>query len=420
MVAPSYRRRVIDAELDELLLALPAISLEGIKGVGKTTTALARARTVRHLDAADVRELLGADPQRVVSGPPPVLLDEWTEWPRAWDLVRHAVDDGAVPGTFLLTGSATPVARIHSGAGRIIPLRMRPMTLPERDVSQPTVRLADLLLGTEAVHGDTDLTLDDLIELICRSGLPGAPSIGGWRAVQAFLDGYLTRLFDHEIEAVGGSRRQTVLIRQWATAYAAATATTSSYEKLRDAASPGEADKPARETAAGYRELLTRLWFLDPVDAWLPTGSPLKRIGQAPKHFLADPAFAARLLRFTPDRLRREAERHATVLGQLWESMVASSVRVFAQRHMADVRHLRTQGGEHEIDLIVEGDDGRIIAIEVKLQAPVEAHEVRHLQWLRDRLGDDRVASLVVVTAGQHAYTRSDGVHVVPLALLGP
>lgn len=420
MATSDYRRRVVDQELDTLLTALPAISIDGMKGVGKTTTARARARTVRQLDAPEVRELLGSDLRRVVTGPSPILLDEWTEWPRAWDLVRHAVDDGAAPGTFLLTGSATPVARVHSGAGRIIPVQMRPMTLPERGIAQPAVSLGDLIHGTEEVHGETDLRLDDLIELICRSGLPGAPRVGGWRATQAFLDGYLERLFDHEVEAVDGARRETVLLRQWATAYAAATATTASYEKLRDAASPGEAHKPARSTAAGYRELLTRLWFLDPVDAWLPTGSPLTRLGQAPRSFLADPAFAARLLRLTPDRLRREAERHAAIIGQLWESLAALTVRVFAQPHMADVRHLRTQGGEHEVDLIIEADDGRIVAVEVKLHSPVDAREVRHLHWLRDRLGSDRVASLVVLTAGQHAYTRSDGVHVVPLALLGP
>jgi predicted AAA+ superfamily ATPase len=294
------------------------------------------------------------------------------------------------------------------------------MTLPERGVTEPTVSVGHLLAGADDVGGDTDLALDDLIELICQSGLPGSPRSGGRRASQAFLDGYLARLFDHEVEMVSTGRRQSVLMRQWATSYAAATATTASFEKLRDAASPGEADKPARDTAASYRELLTRLWFLDPLEAWLPTGSRLNRLGQAPKHFLADPAFAARLLRLTSDQLRSEAERHATVIGQLWESLAAMSVRVFAQAHMADVRHLRTQGGEHEIDLIIEGDDGRLVAAEVKLQTPVEAREVRHLHWLRDRLGDDRIASLVVITAGQHAYTRPDGIHVVPLALLGP
>lgn len=278
--------------------------------------------------------------------------------------------------------------------------------------------MGGVLHGVDAVSGESELTLDDYIEQICVSGLPGAPRSGRWHAIQAFLDGYLARLFDHEVDMVGGGRRQSVRMRHWATAYAAASATTTSYEKLRDAASPGEADKPGRGTAAEYREILSRLWFLDPVEAWLPAGTPLKRLAQAPKHHVADPAFAARLLRLTPDRLRRESDRHAAVIGQLWESLVALSVRVFAQRHMADVYHLRTQGGEHVVDLIVEGPDGQILAIEVKLRAPVDASEVRHLNWLREQLGASRVAA-AVITATPHAYTRPDGIHVVPLALLG-
>lgn len=347
-----YRRRVVDQELDELLTELPAISLDGIKGVGKTTTARARASSTWHLDSPEVRELLGADPNRMFGEKNRVS---------AWGGVLHGVD---------------------------------------------------------AVSGESELTLDDYIEQVCVSGLPGAPRSGRWHAIQAFLDGYLARLFDHEVDMVGGGRRQSVRMRHWATAYAAASATTTSYEKLRDAASPGEADKPGRGTAAEYREILSRLWFLDPVEAWLPAGTPLKRLAQAPKHHVADPAFAARLLRLTPDRLRRESDRHAAVIGQLWESLVALSVRVFAQRHMADVYHLRTQGGEHEVDLIVEGPDGQILAIEVKLRAPVDASEVRHLNWLREQLGASRVAA-AVITATPHAYTRPDGIHVVPLALLG-
>ncbi len=417
--AKSYRHRVVDWEIDELFPELPALSLDGLKGVGKTTTARERARTVISLDDPDERAVLAADPSRLTRISGPVLLDEWTEWPRAWELVRHAVDEDARGGRFLLAGSATPTARIHSGAGRIVPIRIRPLTLPERKLSEPSVSLAGLLGGTGAPGGETELTLDDYIEQICRSGMPGIGAAWGWRAVQAWLDGYLERLFDHEVAIVGGARTRSVRLRQWASAYAAATATTASYEKLRDAASPGEDSKPAKTTAAEYRELLTRLWFLDPVDPWLPTSTPLKRLGQAPRHFLADPAFAARLLRVTPASLRVEAERHAPLIGQLWESLVALSVRVFAQAASASVGHLRTQGGEHEVDLIVEGEDGRVVAIEAKLAATPDEGATQHLKWLNTMLGD-RVAATVLVTTGNNAYHRSDGVDVVPLALLGP
>ncbi len=143
-----YGARVVDRELDELLGGLPAIALEGAKGVGKTATALQRAATARELDDPAQRQLAAADPARLLDGPTPLLIDEWQELPEMWDLVRRAVDRGAAPGSFLLTGSARPPERgAHSGAGRIVSLRMRPLALAERGLGEPTVSLATLLRG---------------------------------------------------------------------------------------------------------------------------------------------------------------------------------------------------------------------------------------------------------------------------------
>ncbi len=143
-----YQVRVLDRELDELLHLLPAISLEGPKGVGKTATASRRAGTVLAMDDPAQRELLRADPQRLERARPPVLVDEWQREPLVWDAVRRSVDRDATGGRFLLTGSAAPTATpTHSGAGRIVQLRMRPMSLAERAVATPTVSLAELLSG---------------------------------------------------------------------------------------------------------------------------------------------------------------------------------------------------------------------------------------------------------------------------------
>ena len=137
----TYRSRVLDDELDALLPGLPAISLEGPKGVGKTATAMQRAAQVLRLDEPAQAQLLSADPSRLARGPYPLLIDEWQRLPAAWDLVRRAVDDDPSPGRFLLTGSAAPkLTPMHSGAGRIVTLRMRPLTLVERGVSPPRSR----------------------------------------------------------------------------------------------------------------------------------------------------------------------------------------------------------------------------------------------------------------------------------------
>ncbi len=192
-------------------------------------------------------------------------------------------------------------------------------------------------------------------------------------------------------------------------------------QKCRDGES---GEKPTRAIAQPYREALERLWILDPVPAWLPTRNRLSRLASPPKHHLADPALAARLLDVDADALLQArpagppAPRDGTLLGALFESLVTLCVRVYAQHAEARTAHLRTWSGDREIDLIVER--GRaILAVEVKLGQVPNERDVRHLLWLGEKLGDD-LRDAVVITTGQTAYRRADGIAVVPAALLGP
>jgi predicted AAA+ superfamily ATPase len=421
----SYLPRLLDSELDELLAGVSAVAIEGPKAVGKTRTALQRARTVHRLDDPGERSVLYADPRRLVTGEPPVLVDEWQRLPTSWDVVRRAVDEDPSPGRFLLTGSASPRATTHSGAGRIVTARMRPLTLVERGTADPTVSLGELLSGRRPeIGGDSAVSLQDYVEEICASGFPALRGLRG-RALRAQLDGYLDRIVDHDIPELGRSVRNPVVLRRWLAAYAAATASTTAFERIRDAATSGEGTKPSRSSTLPYRDTLERLWILDPLPAWLPSHNRLSRLAARAKHHLADPALTARLLRVGPDTLLAGdpgpfvLPRDGTLLGALFESLVTLDLRVYAQVCEATVGHLRTRAGEHEVDLIVERDDGRVVAVEVKLVADPDPGDLRHLHWLRDELHDD-LLDAVVVTTGRHAYRRPDGVAVVPAALLGP
>lgn len=421
----TYEPRVVDGELDELLAHLAAVSLEGPKGVGKTATAQRRARTVYRLDDPATLEVIRADVARLAVGDEPILVDEWQRHEPSWDVVRRAVDDDRRPGRFLLTGSATPSGRsTHSGAARIVRLRVRPLALCERGVEVPTVSVGELLGGTQpALSGSTPLRLEGYVAEILAGGLPGMREPSE-RARRAALDGYLERIADTDLPELGVEVRHPGTLRRWMAAYAAATATTTSYEKIRDAATAGEGDKPAKSTTIPYREALERLWVLEPLEAWAPTNSHLNRLVFAPKHHLADPAFAARLVGLGSRALLAgegpaAVPRDGTFLGALFESLAVLSVRVFAQAAEARVFHFRTKGGEREVDLIVERDDRRIVAFEVKLSETVSDTDVEHLLWLKNRLGD-QLLDAVVVTTGTHAYRRPDGIGVVPLALLGP
>ncbi len=426
----SYRRRIVDDELDELIAGLPAIALEGPKAVGKTATALRRAATVYRLDDEAERSIAQADPSRLLEGERPVLIDEWQRFPESFDRVRRAVDAGAQAGSFLLTGSASPTEPpTHSGAGRIVQVRLRPMTLAERDVDAPTVSLSQLFKGGRGkdgrapITGRTDVNLERYVHEILTSGFPGLRGLSD-RLARAQLDGYIDRIIDRDFDELGRQVRRPGTLRRWMQAYAAATATTASFEKIRDAATSGHGEKPARATTQPYRDVLERLWILDPVPAWLPTRSRLARLAAPPKHHLVDPALAARLLGVDAATLLHARPagppiaREGTLLGALFESLVTLSVRVYAQAAEARTAHLRTWSGDREIDLIIESGQ-RILAIEVKLGQTPDERDVRHLLWLRNELGEDLIDA-IIITTGQAAYRRPDGIAVVPAALLGP
>ena len=421
-----YLRRVVDAELDTLFTELPAIAIEGAKGVGKTETAARRSKTVHDLDRPGELDLVTADPYRILSGEPPILIDEWQRFPQSWDLVRRAVDSDRAPSRFLLAGSATPRDQgRHSGAGRIVRVRMRPLTLAERSGGNYSVSFSKLISGERGpVEGTTSFSLQDYAREVCISGFPGLRGLS-LRAGRAQLDGYIDQIIDHDFPDMAQPVRFPDTLRRWMAAYAAATSTSASFETIRAAATPGEASKPAKPTTQVYRDILTRLWIVDPVPAWLPTRNHLHRLASAPKHHLVDPALAARLLGIDPDGLLEAnpvpgvVVRDGALLGQLFESLVTLDVRVYAQNTEASLYHFRTHRGEREIDLIVERGDHRIVAIEVKLKHTINDNDVRHLHWLSDQIGSD-LLDAVVVTTGPYAYRRNDGIAVVPASLLGP
>lgn len=420
-----YVRRVLDDELDELFGHVPAIAIDGPKGVGKTTTAEQRVRDTVRLDSPASRAPVTADPEIIRRLERPLLIDEWQKVPEVWDVVRRAVDEEPKGGQFLLAGSASPApdATAHSGAGRIGRLRMRPMTLAERGRADPTVSLRELLSGVRGpIEGASRFGLTDYVEELLASGFPALRPLPP-RARRFQLDSYLQNAVDRDVPEQGLAIRKPEAMLAWLRAYAAASSTTASYSRILSAATPGQTEKPARATAITYRDVLTSLWLIDPVPAWTPGGNLLARLGQGPKHHLADPALAVRLLGLDFNALLEGdglslGPQAGGLLGHLFESLVTLCVRVPAQAAEASVGHLRTRNGDREVDLVVVRDDGRALAIEVKLASTVREQDTKHLHWLSERLGG-RLLDAIIINTGPQAYRRPDGIGVVPLGLLG-
>ena len=206
MAETKYTPRLIDQFLGQKIKGLPAIAIDGAKGVGKTSSAKRLASTVIRLDIASEREAVEATPELIMVKEPPILMDEWQRLPEVWDCIRRSVDDNNSPGRFLLTGSAHPIrANIHSGAGRIVRMRMRPLSLEERQLDTPIVRISELLQGNNALKklpASTKVSTYDYLQEILTSGFPGIRNLNYEYAIDQ-LDGYINNIVDYEFSEQG-------------------------------------------------------------------------------------------------------------------------------------------------------------------------------------------------------------------------
>ncbi len=383
-----------------------SLAVGGGRVGGTTAPAEQRAATAHRLDTDSI-DLIAADPSRLTDAPEPILIDEWKHWPPSWDFVRRAVDDDPRPGRFILTGSTCLCNRqTHSGAGRIVSPRMRPLTLPERGEVVPAVSLTDLLSGQAGkIAGESAHRLEDYTEPVIGGGFPGMLSLSSAaRAVQ--LDGHIRRIVERDFPEAGREVRNPAGLLRWMRAFAAATSSTATFETIRDAAATGHANPPPRSSTIPYRDTLESIWISDPVPAWHPIGVRIDRLTEGPEHHLADPAPAAALLGASAQALLTgrpvgpAMPRDGHLLGALFESLVALSVRVFAQAVSAEVHHLRTKSSAHEVDFIVTGRGERsIVGMEVTVSPTVKPDDVRHLHWLKAQMGD-QLTDMVLVNTG--------------------
>lgn len=414
-----YLPRLADEMLEVRLAAMGAVAIEGVKGCGKTATARRRAASEVLLDVdPEARRAVEIDPRLVLDGAAPRLLDEWQRTPAIWDAVRRAVDDRARPGQFILTGSATPDDRVsrHTGAARFSVLRMRTMTLVEKGSTSPTASVGALLRGEPVEPARSALRFDDYLAEIVTGGWP---QLVGARpdVARTFLDGYLDVIVERDVAEISGARRNPRLVRRFLHAYAQLTAHVAPLSTIL--ARAHEADDgvgtPSRFAAEPYLDALRRMMIVDEVPAWDPSLRSRARLMTAPKRLLADPSLAAALLDASADRLAGDLG----TLGFLFEALVAHDLRVYAEASGARCHHYRERDGRLEVDYVLETRDGTWAAFEAKLGEGTIDGAAESLQRLARRVPRPP-AALVVVTAGAYAYTREDGVAVVPLGCLGP
>jgi len=419
--------RLIEPSIADNLTYLPAIAIDGPKAVGKTWIAKRLARSVFEFDKEATRELYRADNGIITTAEKPTLIDEWQKAPDTWDTVRRAVDEELTPGQFLLTGSAYPKsAQVHSGAGRIVHFRLHPLSIQERLGVTPCVSIDKLLNGVESVEDantTTDIRLEWYIQEIFRSGFPGIWNADK-RAWPLLIDGYIENILNKETEENGYTIRRPDTLRNWLTAFASATGTDAGYTEILDRATPGVSSKPAKSTTVSFRDMLKNLWLLEELQPWLPTVGNFNRLKMTPKHYLTDPAIEAALLGLSYDLVMSGDassgfdEKHGSITGRLFESLIALSLRTYSVAAGAKLNYVRTLDAQREVDFVVS-KGSKVIGIEVKLSSSVGDGDVKHLNWLHDTYGSNLVAKIIVTTGDRMYIRKQDGVIVCPAALLG-
>ncbi len=415
-----YQTRVVDEELRQRLATSGAVLIEGPKACGKTETARQVAASEVLLDVDEgARAAVAIDPNLVLAGDTPRLIDEWQVEPRIWNHVRRAIDERRKPGQFVLAGSAVPAddATRHSGAGRIARLRMRPMSLFESGLSDGSVSLCDLLEGARAKSGDRGVALADLTESIARGGWPALQELPVEAALESVAD-YLEEVCRTDINQVDGVHRDPIRVRRLLRSLARNVATHVAMTTLA-ADTAGSGDNPLKKHTVGeYLSALQRLFVVEDQLPWEPHLRSRSILRKSPKRHFVDPSLAVSALGADPAALLRDL----SLLGFLFESLVVRDLRIYAQAGRGEVRQFLDNKGL-EVDAIVESD-GRWGAFEIKLGGEDQIEEAAaNLLKFADEIDVKRSgepSALGVIVAGGYGYAREDGVQVIPITALGP
>ena len=414
-----YRSRVIDVELAARMSAMGAVLIEGAKAVGKTVTAAQVAATTFRLDVDRVaRAALETMPEQLFAYPTPILFDEWQETPDIWNLVRRAVDDHRDKGLYLLTGSARPrdTTTLHSGAGRIARLRMRPMSLYETGHSTGDVSLAALLNGDAVTGRAAALTIPDLLERLVIGGWPDLLDTPEATA-RGWLGDYLRTLAEVDVPGMG-PRRNPVNVARLMTALAREVGAPLNRTALALDVG-GDGGPIATETLTNYLTALERLMILEPLPAWRPHLRSRTRLRTTPVHHFLDPSVGLAALGVGTQDLLRDLN----AAGYHFESLVLRDLRVYGQALGATWSSWRDSRTGAEVDAVMERPDGRWAAFEIKLGEAAADTAAAALHACADKIDPARHGpplALVVITGGRFVYRRPDGVYVVPITALGP
>ena len=417
-----YRKRIIDDTIKKYLETFGAICVEGPKWCGKTWTSSYHCNSEFLIgdpsNNFQNRVLAEISPSLVLEGETPRLIDEWQEVSPIWDAVRYIVDERGDKGQFILTGSSTPKRKgiMHSGAGRIAKIRMRTMSLYESGESSGVVSLRELCEGKMTPAFTGEVSIRALANYIVRGGWPGNLNVPIENA-QLLPQSYLDAILDDDSQRLDGKKYDISKMKLLLRSLARNESTTVTKKKLLDDIKEIDDETIDSDTIATYLDVFNRLFLLD---NQLPYSTNIRssvRVKQSEKIHFCDPALACALLKATPERLIGDLN----TFGFLFEALVERDLKIYAESFGAHLYHYQDYNNK-EIDAVIELDDGRWCAFEIKLGANKIEEAAQSLLEIKHSIEKEKgiAPSVLCVICGlsNAAYKRPDGVFVVPITAL--
>ena len=426
-----YLPRVADKMLQERLEAFGAVLIEGPKWTGKTTTAEQQAKSVIKLQNTDkVKEYLATAktrPSLLLKGEQPRLIDEWQDAPMLWDAVRTAVDEtGGIPGQYILTGSNTvDKSQIrHTGTGRITRMKMYPMSLWESLESSGEVSIHELFYNPNYdIDGATSkLDIPELLYVACRGGWPATLQMKP-KAAMLIAKDYVNSVCEYDISAVDNRQRNPKIARQILRSYARNISTLAKKTSILADVTASEDITLTMNTYDDYISTLERLFVIQDIDAWCPAIRSKTSLRSAPKRCFVDPSIAVAAMNISVE----EMETQLKTFGFIFEQMCIRDLKIYTADFNSRISYYRDRYGL-EADLVLHLEDGRYALIECKLGSSEIDDGAKHLLELKRLIQEHNKTEkqvplrepdlLIVMTGGSMAYTRQDGVKIIPLACL--
>ena len=423
MEKKGYRPRIIDNKIEEYLGVFGALCIEGPKWCGKTWTSSFHSRSEIYLgDPAgnfQNRNLAELSPDLVLQGEPPRLIDEWQEVPPLWDAVRFHVDQSSEKGLFILTGSSTPNHKgiLHSGAGRIARIRMRPMSLHESGDSSGMVSLGDLCADRMESVMTGEVRLTDLIGYILRGGWPASLGLS-IKEASLLPRQYLDAIVDDDVYRIDGVKRDTTKIRLLLRSLARNESTTATNRSLKNDVKEKDDEDIDVDTIASYLDIFSRLFLIENQQPFSSKIRSSVRVKQAEKRHFADPSLAAALLGATEEKLLGDLN----TLGFLFEALCERDLRIYTDAFGGQLYHYQDYQNR-EVDAVIQLPGGEWCAFEIKLGANQIDEAAAVLVKLKNDIakepgGIPPKVRCVVCGMSNAAYKRADGVDVVPITAL--